>query len=462
MGWMSHAKPHLSPIIVSLALLASTIAAVVYTHRLQSLMSEAVADNVSGLRAAAQLELGLRDMRNALLQYALRGQPGVLDTLEDLDRTFREAMEKADESAVMPDEIRLMKDLRSGYESLAKDIERLESVNGLASRQVRSRQLSELLTEVLIPLCHEFLEFNEQTIVESARTHSQTATRLQWVLVLAGFLVPVAGVLTGYLASRSISRQLDESRRELLRAEQLAAVGRLAAGMAHEIRNPLTSIMMMVQTATSEEPVDFNVIEDEVRRMERTIQSCLDFAKPPVPHREMLDVRDVVHAAARLVEARLRRQQLELVLEQANDSLPVLADRHQLHQVLLNLLLNAIESGGMRRRMGIVSFRQADDIIVRVWDEGPGIPSELLAQVFDPFVSSKPAGTGLGLSITKAIIESHGGQIEARNRPDGGAEFIIRLQRHREHRSGAHFGAHSPGGGRRAEHPTRISAGVPT
>lgn len=460
MAWKLPAKPQASAIVVSLALLVSTVAAVVYTHRLQTLMSATVADNVKSLQAAEELEFALRDIRNALLQYALQGDLALLTPLNDLDKEVRQAHLEAFKTAVVQEERDWLDELRGGYEGLSVEIEHLQDVEDVDSRKAEARRLSDTLSHSLMPLARNFLEFNEETIEESAAAHGQTAQRLKFILVLAGFFVPITGVIVGFLASRSISRQLDASRQELLRSEQLAAVGRLAAGMAHELRNPLTSIMMMVQTSTPEEPADFDVITDEVRRMERTIQSCLDFAKPPVLDRGAVDLRDTVQAARRLVEARVRRQQLELVVEQPSGPLVVFGDKHQLHQVLVNLLLNAIESVGVRRRIGIISESDGDDAVVRVWDEGPGISQELLAQVFDPFVSTKPAGTGLGLSITKTIITSHGGRIDARNRAEGGAEFIIRLQRFRSESDGVPSGPHVVGDRRRAQHSTRVPEGV--
>jgi two-component system, NtrC family, sensor histidine kinase HydH len=228
--------------------------------------------------------------------------------------------------------------------------------------------------------------------------------------------------------------------------------------MAHELRNPHTSIKMMVQTATDAEPVDLAVIEDEVRRMERTIQTCLDFARPQQPHRCELDLRDVVAEACRLVEGRRRRQHLTLTLDQPDGPLTVSADRHQLHQVLVNLLLNAMDSVGPRGRLG-VSMREVPaggEVAVHVWDDGGGIPGDLMPTIFDPFVSTKETGTGLGLSISRQIIESHGGRIEARNRIQGGAEFTITLQHH-----GGSEHAHAAGRRRRAEHPAVLPQGVP-
>jgi signal transduction histidine kinase len=472
MSWRLPSKPHAPAVVVLLALLASTIAAVAYTHRLQSLTASIVAENVAGLQAASELEFALRDIRGVLYRYAASydertssGDETLLGQLTDIDAAFRATLDSAWQAATTDEARRHLHVLTADYDHYAPAIRELSLTLPIAEDESRAKRAADeliaVLSDRLLPLCHDFLEAHQASITENAEAHAAVTRRLQFVLILAGFLVPVAGVGVGFLASRSLSQQLDRSQQELLRAEQLAAVGRLAAGMAHELRNPLTSIMMMVQTATPDEPADFDVIEDEVRRMERTIQACLDFAKPPEPHRGPLDVRDVVRDACRLVEGRLRRQQIELVLEQADEPLVVLADANQLHQVFLNLLLNAIESVGTRGRIGTISRAEGSEVVIAIWDQGPGIPTDILPAMFEPFVSSKATGTGLGLSISKRIIEGHGGRIEGRNRPEGGAEIMVRLLRQQtsDNREGAYENA--AGRGRRAEHPTRVSPGIP-
>lgn len=177
---------------------------------------------------------------------------------------------------------------------------------------------------------------------------------------------------------------------------------------------------MMVQTADADEPADLQVIEDEVRRMERTIQACLDFAKPREPQRSLCDLRDVVRDACRLLDARLRRQQLAFSIEQADEPVVVLADPQHMHQVVVNLLLNAIELTGPRGALGIkvAADQRRGTATLTVWDTGPGFAKDLLPKVFEPFVTGKATGTGLGLSVCRQIAQRHGGRIEARNRPE--------------------------------------------
>jgi|GEM_PF-2473438 len=448
-------KSYLPTLLVALALLGSTAAGVAYIHRLQSVTAAIVADNIVSLRSAEELEFALRDTRSVLLQYALTADNKLLERLPELDADFLRYLVDCRRSSLTEQERNDLNEMERDYLEYRRGIEELRRIENSAARSVAAERWADFLTKRVIPFCNAFLAHNKRSIEERAETHRMITVRLQYVLILAGLLIPLASVIVGYLASRRISQQLERSRERLRRSEQLAAVGQLAAGMAHELRNPLTTIMMMVQTSSESEPADLAVIEEEARRMERTIQACLDFAKPPQPLRCLFDVREAVAAACRLAEGRIHRAQAELVIDQSDCPLSIWADRQQMHQVLVNLLLNAAEGVSAGGRVGVVTRRVADTAEIRVWDNGAGIAPELLPQVFDPFFSTKPTGTGLGLSISQQIVEAHGGRIAARNRPEGGAEFIITLQCH-----GAPDDAHAAGRGRRAEHSTLLSPGV--
>jgi PAS domain S-box-containing protein len=246
------------------------------------------------------------------------------------------------------------------------------------------------------------------------------------------FVQSVANVL-----SAAIERQWLEQRqheRHLLRAEQMMAIGQVAAGVAHELRNPLTSIKGLVQVNLREAQAkglpaeDLAVIEHEIRRMELTLQTFLDFARPPQPDRRSVDPANVVGHVFALVAGRARKQEVALRLTQPETPVRVEADRGQLQQLLLNLVLNALDAmphGGSVE----VELRRPQDsqVELHVRDTGPGIAADILPKVFETFVSSKETGVGLGLPLSKRIAEDHGGTLTAYNLPGGGACFVFRL-----------------------------------
>lgn len=227
--------------------------------------------------------------------------------------------------------------------------------------------------------------------------------------------------------------QRQQREREVMRADQLAMVGQVAAGFAHEIRNPLTAVKMLVQTGRKEggTPLgtdDLEVIEHEIRRMERSLQRFLDFARPPRPERRPLDLRLVVGRVLTLLQTRATRQSIETHYPRPEFPMIVEADEDQIQQLILNLVMNALDampSGG--RLECRIDQLTGSFVELRVSDSGPGIPVELLPRLFDPFISTKETGIGLGLAVSFRIAENHGGTLSAANLRDGGACFVVRL-----------------------------------
>ena len=173
---------------------------------------------------------------------------------------------------------------------------------------------------------------------------------------------------------------------------------------------------------------DLPVIEREVRRIERSLQSFLDFARPPQLRRAAIDLRDVPDEVISLVRPRAAKQGVEVRFERPETPVVAEADADQLRQVVLNLVLNALDvmpgGGKLLMRLEASSGGGAE---LRATDTGPGIAGDILPRLFTPFVSNKDTGMGLGLSVSKRIVEGHGGTLRAFNRPEGGACFVVRL-----------------------------------
>ncbi len=246
------------------------------------------------------------------------------------------------------------------------------------------------------------------------------------------FLQSVANVLSAALERDWYEQRQRE--RYLQRAEQMMALGQVAAGVAHELRNPLTAVKGLIQvnlrkaTTGGLPSEDLSVIEHEIRRMERTLQTFLDFARPPQPHRQRLSPADVVNRVFTVVKGRAKKQQVNLRLLQPDIPVWVEADHDQLQQLLLNLVLNALDAmpGGGTVEIDLRAPRDGN-VEIYVRDTGPGIAPHILPKVFETFVSSKETGMGLGLPVSKRIAEEHGGSLSAYNLPGGSACFLLRL-----------------------------------
>jgi PAS domain S-box-containing protein len=243
-------------------------------------------------------------------------------------------------------------------------------------------------------------------------------------------------LVTGFIRDVTERKRHEQERRErdLLRAEQLMALGQVAAGVAHELRNPLTSVKGLVQVNRKEAEArglpaeDLRIIEQEIRRMERTLQTFLDFARPPQPYRRRLDLAAVVERVLAVVAGRASKQQVAVRFQPPEAGVFVDADQDQIQQLLLNLVLNALDAMPRSGSLEVVLRAPLEDRVeLQVLDTGPGILPQLLPRIFEPFVSSKETGLGLGLAVSRRIAEDHAGTLSASNHPEGGARFVLTL-----------------------------------
>ncbi len=272
-----------------------------------------------------------------------------------------------------------------------------------------------------------------------------------------------------------VNRALTEARDELVRAEKLVSAGQLAAGIAHEIGNPLGAIMGYLEVAERRPMIGQDMVEDmrrEARRIDRIVKGLIDYARPRQPAPRRIAVNEVVSGALELVESQGHFKEIELVLNLSEEVAAVHADPHQLEQIMVNLLLNAAQAvdGREGRRIEVTTetvpfettvppARRRDDppgidyshlrrlqmrregltpppltkgsqvVRIAVRDSGPGIPAQIMDRVFDPFFSTKETGqgTGLGLAVSARLIEGMGGTIRAENAEGGGACFSLYL-----------------------------------
>lgn len=242
------------------------------------------------------------------------------------------------------------------------------------------------------------------------------------------------GQLAG--AFNAMTQRLAETQRQLTLADKLASVGRLAAGVAHEINNPLTGVLSYASLlrrrlqGDAEACEDLDVIVRETIRCREIIRGLLDFARPAAPARKPMDLNEVVRRAVSVVMTQLSLNQVNLVLDLAA-SLPLAhADGNQIQQVAVNLLLNAgdaIGSGGGVIRAGTRSG-PAGTVELVIEDNGRGIAPDDLPRIFEPFYTTKGNhGTGLGLAVSWGIVEAHGGTLEVKSDPDQGTRFTLRI-----------------------------------
>jgi signal transduction histidine kinase len=233
------------------------------------------------------------------------------------------------------------------------------------------------------------------------------------------------------------SVELERSRETLAHAEKMAVMGKLAANMAHSIRNPFTSVQMRLFSLSRSldlspmQKEDLEVIAAEIRRIDTILQNFLEFSRPPRLQMQPVSPSAVVDSALRLLEHRLRAYGVTARVDRSAPLPEVMADPEQLKEVLVNIMVNACEAmlrGGAilieERTLLHPLLKQA---VIRVQDNGPGIPAAQLDKLFQPFFSTKEEGTGLGLSIAHRIIGDHGGRLDVESAEGQGAAFIITI-----------------------------------
>jgi len=229
------------------------------------------------------------------------------------------------------------------------------------------------------------------------------------------------------------SRQLEEAQAQVLQQEKMAAFGLLAAGIAHEVGNPLTSISSMVQILQRKPMDDYTrekleLMNGQLTRISNTLREVTEFSRPANMERKLIQSKPILLEAMNIAKYYKRTRGKVSFHESAEDFPPVFGIHDQLVQVVLNLLLNAMDASGMGGNVELELTKNMDELIFQVLDNGPGVKPEDETKLFSPFFTTKKHGTGLGLFISRKIVEEHGGKLEYSPRPEGGACFRVRLK----------------------------------
>jgi len=257
------------------------------------------------------------------------------------------------------------------------------------------------------------------------------------MLGMASPLLDAEGEPAGVIVSVRDVTMEKRLEQQIIQSERLAAMGQMIGGFAHELNNPLTSILGMAELLQEGEASEaarkqIVILHQQARRAAEIVQNLQYFARPPAPGRSQVNLNELVQRTVQMQAYPLRKSNITV------DFLPepaipaIVADPNQLMQVFLNLLLNAEQAIRESREKGTIRVRigrKPDSVWIVFQDDGPGIAPENLAHIFDPFFTTKRPGrgTGLGLSICKTVLREHGGNIEAATSPDGGALFTITL-----------------------------------
>jgi signal transduction histidine kinase len=221
--------------------------------------------------------------------------------------------------------------------------------------------------------------------------------------------------------------------REMARAEHLATLGELAAGLAHEIRNPLAGIAGVVEVMGRELRQESSSrailpeVQNEIQHIQAILNDLLAYARPRPPEFHPADLNATVEQAVFLARQQVRTKPIEIMVELEKKLPRIMHDPVQIQQVVLNLLLNGIQAISNQGKIAVALRQEGEWAVIRIRDTGKGIGSDSLSKIFKPFFTTRKEGTGLGLSLAKGIVESHKGRIEVTSEPGQGAQFEVWL-----------------------------------
>jgi signal transduction histidine kinase len=238
---------------------------------------------------------------------------------------------------------------------------------------------------------------------------------------------------TGDLAEafNEMLARLRRSERALIENEKMAAIGSIATGMAHEIRNPLSSIRMTVEILLRRATQDsvkneLEIILREIDRLSFTLSELLIFARAPQPNVQNVDARKLVDETLAILRPQIEHHEIEITRDFSENLPNALVDPNHFKQVVMNLVINAIEAMPSDGKIRISLHARDDCVVLRLKDSGEGIAPEIRKRIFEPFFTTKPGGSGLGLAVTKIIVDSHGGEINFTSGADG-TEFTLKF-----------------------------------
>ncbi len=393
------------------------------------------------------IDASFDDISDIALRFDPRDHPEDRAEFQNKTRDFQQWLREHRPAVTTPQEGELMDQIAAAFELYVSQTTNWMDARARAGTTAATATTRERMDTNAIPILNLCGRLKAVEHDAQARFLEESRRALVWLQELLAvqmgllvFLLGTAAVAVYRGVIGPLRVELGESRARAARHAKLASLGTLAAGVAHEIRNPLTAINVRLHSLKknlvpdSSEQEDALVIGHEIQRLERIVQEFLQFARPAEPKLFTVSADSLFTRMHSLFSPQLEKTSIRLNLESVPD-LWVRVDPHQMEQVLINLIQNAAESmerGGtitLRARSGSARLpgRTGPVVMLEVSDTGTGIPPEVRQRMFDPFFTTKKEGTGLGLAIAARIVEKHGGSIECRSEVDRGATFVIRL-----------------------------------
>ena len=438
-------------------------------HKVQEVNRGILIKNLSSITAAYNVENALLNLKELRANYMLDGDRKWLGEFDEGVKVFNSWYNRAFEVANTEDEKDILSDMSlefSHYLNAHRDMMYLveKGEKDQAVRLLLSKSMGHY--NAIHSDCEELIAWNNRIITESEKRMKQYSNNSLYLSYTIIFCFLVFGVMLVYLISRSIADPIKEmvqasnrlipvdtgkteienlkerfgvmietikaSQQKLVISERRAAVGEVAAGISHELNNPVGVICGFSELLLKREEIgesDREFIRDintEAQRCKKLLGQMLDFARTPDPRYLDTDINGLLHETARLFSSDKFRN-VRITVETPEQSPHILVDAVQIRQVLFNLMLNSCEAMNYSGELKAELSYPGSYARIRITDTGPGIRDDIKEKIFTPFFTTKTGGVGLGLAICSDIIEKHSGTIVVKDGKNGGAEFIIAL-----------------------------------
>ena len=461
--------------------LASGIGFLWYSYKIDAMLVTMVEKEVVLFKTAQDMELALANQKGFLTYYFVDGQVKWLKSLGQYREMFRQSLIRASSLNLNQGQREILEKIKSQYDIYVDAKDRVidnykqsavqESIS-LVHEQHRGIFFS------LLELCRTFSQDQWGVIQKTEeKNHSRSAilrrlgfsgmaiflslSALFLFVIYRQVLIPIRNLAIETGGSLMESRRnevsslshslkgmmkdfgdthdaLAKSREHLIHAERMVVVGEMAAGVAHTIRNPFTSIKMRMFSLSRSldlsdvQNEDLQVIADEIGRIDRIVQNFIEFARPPKLRLRLCSIQTIISSVITLLEYRLKEYNVDLVYAPDHSLSRIMVDGDRLKEALVNLVTNACEAMEGGGRIVILETREitpdlGPTAVISISDNGPGIPESILKDVTNPFFTTKEDGSGLGLSIVERIVREHEGIFSIASNREKGAEFIINL-----------------------------------
>ena len=417
-------------------------------QQLRQLRKNSGAVQSESFHLADHVEAGILNLNETVLRFDLRKDPVDKAHFHKAGEELKRWIRTRKPLVTTPLELDLLDQIEVELEAYLTRITNLLEERAQAGSVPSPKEALERVENKaqILDLCTKLKAAERASLSQFGEDSHEALGGLQGLLMVLVVLLLILGFTATSLIYRvkiaPLRAQLVESRAIIERQEKLASLGTLAAGVAHEIRNPLTAINVRLHSLKrtlvqgSSEHEDATVIDGEIQRLDRIVRDVLHFARPAEPRLVTITTGSLFSRVHELLGSQLEKASIRLSLS-SSPTLWIRVDPQQIDQVLINLIQNAAESIG---REGTITLRARGTlmplaghatpvVILEVIDTGKGIPLKVQERLFDPFFTTKEAGTGLGLSIAARIVEKHGGALQYQTEVNRGTTFGIVLPR---------------------------------